>query len=189
MRLTSIFVVICALLSACVTRTVSVSKPVVTTSVDDSSRQRRQQQRITKRIEKPQIRESSLYFDNSQATLSLRAMIIPPAPDHRSSSGDVVFDEANREIVSSYQILIQSRNSSGLVIESVALRSPSQSFSLPTNSINSAGGTSFYVNLAGEQAASINSDENSLLVFSYQGRTISAVIVQHQLSNIIESTN
>lgn len=187
MRLTFIIVVICVLLSACVTRTVSVSEAVVSTSVDDSSQQRRQEQRIKKRISKPQIRESSLYFDNSQATLSLRAMVIPASQESQLHLGDVGLKEPEREMVSSYQILIQTRNKPGVTIGSIALRSPSLSFSLPMSSINSTGGISFYVDIVDEQAARINSGENSLLVFSYQGRTISAVIVQHQLSNIIES--
>jgi len=187
MRHILIIFVICASLSACVTRRVNVSEPFVSTSVEDSLQQRRQQQRIKKRLSKPHMRESNLYFDDSQATLSLRVMVAPASDDNQRHGGDSALKETAREVVSSYQILIQSRNHPDLMIESIALKSSSQSFFLPVSSINSAEGISFYVDIVGEQAAKINSNENYLLAFSYQGRTISAVIVQHQLSNIIES--
>ena len=187
MRYILIIFVICVSLSACVTRTVGVSEPFVSTSVEDSLQQRRQTQRINKRFSKPQMRESSLYFDKGQATLSLRAMVISAYPSSRLDVGELELKEAGREVVASYQILIQSRNNADLMIETIALKSSSHSFLLPMSSINTVEGISFYVDIVGEQAEKINSDENYLLVFSYRRRSISAVIIQHQLSNVIES--
>ncbi|GAB1264723.1 hypothetical protein NBRC116493_04500 [Aurantivibrio infirmus] len=182
MRNIFLIIVICSSLSACVTRTVFVSEPVISTSVEESPQQRRQEEWIKKNVEKPQYRESALFFDSRKATLSLRAAVLP-------ASRGAVNDGASlsRERVISYQILIQTEETER--VESIILRTPSKSFPLEAKRLVSPLGQNIYIELSGDDATEINPNEDALLVFMYKGKLVSAVIIEHQLSNVIESYN